>query len=667
MRFSDRCRRSAVAALLACLVVGCERSPATVERDVEETPWRSYGADPASSKYSPLDDINARNFANLEIVWTAESPDVEWRKNSEQAAAGAANLTEFQATPLMVDGTLYLTSTIGQVFAVDAVTGQRRWVYDPQSYLSAPSPYDFIFPKHRGVAYWEAEGEARILVPTIDAYLLALDAKTGRRISSFGDGGQVDLLEGLRGPAVRRLKDYFQSSPPIVVQDTIVVGSSISDRPSRKSATPGDIRGYDVRTGERKWVFHVVPARDDPGTETWEEGAWQYSGGANAWAPMSADPGRGYVYVATSAPTNDYYGGHRKGDNLYSTSLICLVAATGERIWHQQLVHHDLWDYDIAAAPNLIDLEVDGKSIEAVAQVSKQGFVFVFDRLTGAPVWPTEEKPAPASDVPGEWTSPTQRAPVKPPPFERQGTYEADLVDFTPELRAEAFEIFRKYRTGALFTPPSIAGSLILPGPPGGTNWEGAAVDPQTAMLYVPSITHAQVVSVKKGKPEETDFDYVTDLSATQWIARAEGTGERLPLFKPPYSRITAFDLNRGEVVWQEANGSGPRKHPRLAGLDLPRLGSGAHACTMATKSLLFSVDRRSVWMLGLGEPVLRAYDKGTGELVGEVQLPAPARGCPITYRTGGRQFIVLPVAGNEHPPALVALALAASDEAVGR
>ncbi len=657
--------RLTVLLLLVLLPAGCERAE-RVSYGVEGGQWRSYGADPANTKYSPLDQIDAGNFGDLEVVWTSDSPDVAWRaagrrtkKTRELNVAKSARILEFQATSLMVDGTLYTISAVGQVFAVDASSGALRWVYDPASSRTAESPMDYIFPKHRGVAYWRSGDDERVLVPTIDSYLLALDAKTGQPIPSFGEKGRIDLTRGLRGPEIRRLKDYFQSSPPVIVGDTVVVGSSVTDRPKHKHGTPGDVRGYDVESGQQKWVFHVVPSDGEFGTETWQGKSWKYSGGANVWGPMSADPELGYVYVATSAPTNDYYGGHRKGDNLFAGSLLCLDAETGKRIWHQQLVRHDLWDYDLAAAPNLVDLEIDGKLINAVAQVSKQGFVFVFDRITGEPIWPIREQPAPASDVPGEQVAATQRVPSKPPPFERQGTYEDGLIDFTPELRAEALEVFRQYRTGPMFTPPSLAGSLVLPGPPGGTNWQGAAFDPETATLFVPSITHAQVVSVKKGKKKDTDFDYVTDLSATRWIAGPPDPQEALPLFKPPYSRITAYDLPRGQILWQEANGEGPRDHPRLAGLNLPRLGSGAHACVLATRTLLLSADRSSIWMGGMGEPVLRAYRKDTGALVGEIDLPARARGCPTTYVSGGRQFIVLPIGDEDVSPRLLALSLA--------
>jgi len=440
----------------------------------------------------------------------------------------------------------------------------------------------------------------------------------------------------------------------------------VNDRPKHKRGIPGDVRGYDARSGALRWVFHTIPAEGELGTETWEDEAWRYTGAANVWGPMSVDPELGRVYVTTSTPTNDYYGGHRLGDNLFGETLLCLDAETGKRIWHFQLVRHGLWDYDPGAPANLVDLEVEGRSIRAVAQVTKQAFVFVFDRETGEPVWPIEDRPVPASDVPGERTSPTQPFPTKPPPFDRQGTFEEDLIDFTPELHAEALALFRRYRTGPLFTPPSLEGTLVLPGPNGGSNWMGAGFDPETRRLYVPSITEVSLNSVKAGDPAETDLRYHTDLSLSVSIPEGSWLAlDGIRLFKPPYSRITAFDLDRGEIAWQVPNGNGPRDNPALAGLDLPPLGSGGHTCVLVTKSLLFAADGGAGRWSPYGKPIFRAYDKATGAVVGEIELPAMVRGCPMTYLHRNVQYLVLPVGDRDHDPELIALAL--PDAARGR
>ncbi|MDG2304668.1 MAG: PQQ-binding-like beta-propeller repeat protein [Candidatus Binatia bacterium] len=635
---------------------------------VQNGQWRSWAGDPESSRYSPLDQINAANFAGLEPAWEWTSPDVRWRaegaknrpKRGSFNPARSARILGFQATPLMVDGRLYGSTAIGQVFALDAGTGEEIWVHDPQSYRSAKSPMNFIFPKHRGLSYWKHGDDERIFMPTIDAYLLALDAKTGRPVESFGSGGRVDLLESLRRTGLHRGTDYFQSSPAAVVDDTVVVGGSVTDRPKTLPGLPGDIRGFDALSGRLKWVFHVVPEADEVGHETWENGSWKDGGGSNAWGAMSVDPALGYVYVATSSPTNDHYGGHRPGDNLFSDTLLCLDGENGERIWHQQLIRHDLWDYDLAAAPNLVDLQVDGRHVEAVALATKQGFTFVFDRKTGEPLWPIEDREVPRSHVPGEPAAATQRFPTKPPAFELQGSFEKDLMDFTPALRAKALDVFRRFRTGPLFTPPSRKGTLVVPGPPGGTSWQGAGFDPETRTLYVPSITHGQVVRIQKGKAAETTFDFATESVSTPWATGPGWTAGSLPLFKPPYSRITAVDLDRGETRWQVPNGNGPRNHPLLAHLDLPRLGSGAHACVLVTSKLLLSVDRAWSWMPSLGEPFLRAYDKSSGALLGEVELPATARGCPLTYLHDGKQYVVMSTGSDERDPSLLALTLPA-------
>lgn len=650
---------------LALALAGCSSE---APLGTEGGQWRSYAGDPQSTKYSALDQIDAGNASELGIAWRWESAAAAFKRDVlDYAAKGRVpwmvsdriTIADFQGTPLMIDGALYGITSVGQVFSLDAATGEQRWLFDPESYRSATGFFDFLFPKHRGVAYWRDGDDARIVVATMDAYLMALDTRTGKPISSFGLAGRVDLLKGLRNlKNIRRLNDYFQTSPPAIYRDLVILGGTVTDRPKGPRSIPGDIRAYDARTGDLVWTFHTVPARGEPGTETWEKGSWRHSGGANAWGPMTVDPELGRVYVTTSTPTNDFYGGHRLGDNLYAETLLCLDAQTGERLWHFQLVRHGLWDYDPGAAANLVDITVDGRTIQAVAQVTKQAFAFVFDRVTGEPVWPIEDRPVPRSDIPGERAAATQPFPTKPPPYDRQGTFEEDLIDLTPELRAEALEVFRRFRTGPLFTPPTVDGSLILPGPPGGSNWRGAGVDPETGTLFVTSITQASVISAMPSDPDKSGFRYETDLSNPQFAPGGNYTPDSLPLFKPPFSRITAIDLNRGEIAWQVPNGNGPRDHPRLRHLDLPPLGSGAPTCVLVTKSLLFAGGGAELWIPTLGEPIFRAYDKATGAVVGEIELPAKVRGCPMTYLQDGIQYIVLPIADDDHDPELIALAL---------
>jgi quinoprotein glucose dehydrogenase len=660
--------RLAAFALAAGLLPGAACTPSAPEPEVrplgtEGGQWRSYAADPGSSKYAPLDQIDAGNFARLEVAWSWLSPDIEWKADlTRRRKAGtypyevseAVTLDDFQVTPLMVDGVLYGVTSIGQVFALDAGTGETLWLHDPESYASTHNVFEFIFPKHRGVTYWRSGEDERIFIPTIDAWLLALDAKTGTPVPGFGENGRVDLTEGLRTPDVWRVGEYFQSSPAALHGDTLIVGSSIGDRPRRRKGIPGDLRAYDARTGALRWTFHVIPLPGEPGSETWEDGSWRQAGSANVWGPMTVDTELGRVYAVTSTPNNDLYGGHRPGDNLYAESLLCLDAETGELLWHRQLIRHGLWDYDLAAPPVLVDLEVDGRKVRAVAEVTKQAFTFVFDRITGEPVWPIEDRPVPASTVPGEKTAATQPFASWPLPFDRQGMGEDDLIDLTPELRAEALAVFRQYESGPLFSPPSLKGRLGLPGAAGGAGWRGAGLDPETNVLFVPSINRPTVFRVEEGKR----FRYETQATNPVWFPGGEAWDEsNLPISKPPWSRLTAIDLDTGEHLWQVPIGDGPREHPKLRHLDLPPLGTGLPTCVLVTKSLVFAGDGAELFYREPGDPVFRAYDKRTGERAGSLRLPAPARGCPMTYLHEGRQHLVVSVAAGERPQ-LVALAL---------
>jgi len=415
------------------------------------------------------------------------------------------------------------------------------------------------------------------------------------------------------------------------------------------------VRGFDVRTGELMWTFHTIPTSGEFGYDTWEDGSAEYSGNAGVWAPFSADLELGYVYLPVEDATSDYYGGHRPGDNLFSSSLVCLNARTGERVWHYQLIHHDIWDWDLPAAPILVDIDVDGRPIKAVAQITKQAWVYVFDRETGEPVWPIEELPVPQSDVSVEKTSPTQPHPTKPAPFDRQGFSESDLIDFTPELRAQALELVQNYRMGPIFTPPSLVGgpdgtrgTLMLPNAMGGGNWEGGAVDPETGMLYVGSYTTPTALGLRVPNPERSDLNF--------WSGgRSPRLPRGLPIVKPPWGRITAIDLNTGDHAWMVPNGDTPdniKDHPLLRDVELPRTGKQSRPMLLVTKTLLFSGEGLS------GGPVFRAHDKATGETIAELELPATVTGLPITYRYEGRQYIVVAVGARGYPAGLVALAL---------
>ena len=628
--------------------------------------WRSYAGGTGSSKYTALDQIDADNVENLRVAWQWQS--VDGRFDLQQLAQEYPNLqvandvdtvriANLKATPLMVGGVLYISTPLSQIAAVDAATGATLWTHDPRAYASG-IPTMMLGFSNRGLAYWSDGEQGRLIMGTGDAYLIAVDASSGEPVPGFGTNGRVDLTVGI--PRARRTPapiNYSITSPPTVCRDVIVVGSAVSDQPYLREAPPGYVRGFDARSGELLWTFHTIPQPGEFGHDTWLEDSWQYTGNVNVWTMMSADEELGYVYLPIGNATNDHYGGHRPGNHLFANSLVALDCTTGERVWHFQMVHHDLWDYDPPAAPNLIDITVDGREIKAVAQVTKHAFTFVFDRVTGEPVWPIEERPVAASDVPGEWTSPTQPFPTRPPPYDLQGVNIDDLIEFTPELRAEAIEILGRYRTGPMFTPPSLVepgpdgtqGTIEVPGYTGGTNWNGAAIDPDTGVLYVASSTSPIIPLLVEPQEENATLRYA------RGSMRPPQGPSGLPLFKPPYGRITAIDLNRGEILWQQANGIGPprvREHPRLAGLDLPPLG-GNRDFLLVTKTLLFSGQQQPNMD---GTYLLTARDKATGDVLAEIPLPGRAIGAPMSYMVGGRQYIAVTVQGEI--PQLVALTL---------
>ncbi len=607
--------------------------------------WPFYGGNLASQRYSPLDQIDASNAGQLKIAWRFNTGNYGPRPEGRN-----------ETTPLMIDGVLYTQAGITRnVVAIDAKSGELLWVWRPndgaERFARAPRK-----TSGRGPAFFrDGAGNERLFTVTPGFHLAALDPDTGRPVPGFGENGVVDLMIGVRGEVNDR-SSIGNSSPATIVGDVVIVGPAheVGMRPPSRANLKGDVRGYDVHTGKLLWTFHTIPAAGEPGYETWLNGSAEYTGNAGVWAPMTADAELGYVYLPTEAPIADTWGGERHGNNLYSSSLVCLDARTGERVWHYQLIHHDIWDWDNPTAPILMDLVVDGRPIKAVAQITKQAFVYAFDRVTGEPVWPIEERPVPQTDVPGEWTSPTQPFPTKPPPFDRQGVTVDDLIDFTPELRAEAVEGVKAFRLGPIFTPPSLSaatdgtsGTLMLPHATGGANWEGGAFDPETNVLYVGSFTNPFVL-VLEPPPTPSDITYVNGGGAQlPWL-------QGLPLIKPPWGRITAIDMNKGEHLWQIASGPTPKEiaeHPALQGLDIPPTGRATRPVTLVTKTLLFTAE-------GWGaSPVLRAHDKATGAVVAEVALPGAVGGRPMTYLLGGKQYLILSVAGDNGAE-LVALTL---------
>jgi len=629
--------------------------------------WTRYGGDSGTTKYAPLDQISKDNVAQLRVAW--QRPAVDESLTAKAPTLSYSN--NFRATPLMIGGVLYSPNGIGLVEAFHPGTGRTLWVQQP--YPDEPNQ-GLRGDSARGVAYWN-EGSDRRLFVIRGEYLVALDPRTGQPITTFGEGGRINLRPGL-GP---RATQYSWTGTPQVCRDVVIVGTGIgamSDRPTRMEGAPGTVQAFDARTGKARWTFNPIPRPGEVGNETWENDSWSYSGHANLWSLMSADEQEGLAYLPLTAPTSDMYGGHRLGDNVFANTLVCVRCASGQRVWHYQIVHHDLWDYDLPAAPMLVDIRVDGRPIKAVVQLTKQAFAFVFDRVTGRPVWPIEERPVPASDTPGERTARTQPFPTKPPPFDRQGVSVDDLIDFTPQLRAEAVELVKQYRIGPLFTPPTvrgdgpngIRGTIELPGSVGGADWQGGAFDPQTGILYVPSITGPFTADIVKGDPKTSNLNYLSGTRA--WTPGPQG----LPLLKPPYGRITAIDLNKGEQVWMVPNGEGPRNHPLLKPLNLPWLGNHGRAAPLLTRTLLFvgegdpimaslgsrlRPEMNPAYVPGAGGRKFRAYDKADGKVLWETELPAGTTGAPMTYMFDGKQYVVVAVGSNDPQSAqFVALSL---------
>jgi quinoprotein glucose dehydrogenase len=669
-------RLRALFALIAVVI-------AATAQTARDTEWPTYGADLANTRYRPLDQINAANFNRLELAWSFKTDNLGTRPEYK-----------LEGTPLMVKGVLYATGgTRRSVVALDAATGEVLWVHgEHEGARAAAAPRQL---SGRGLSHWSDGKEERILYVTPAYRLIALDAKTGVPVPGFGDHGAVDLKlndDQTIFPDLVTGEIGLQSAP-VVAGNTVIVGAAFREGMTPRSMrnNKGYVRGFDARTGKRLWIFHTIPLKNEVGYDTWLKGSAEYTGNTGVWTQISVDEKLGLVYLPVESPTGDYYGGHRPGNNLFGESLVCVDLKTGERKWHFQLVHHPLWDMDISSAPILADIKVDGRTIAAVAQPTKQGILYVFDRISGKPVWPIEEKPAPGGDVPDEWYSPTQPIPSKPPAYSRNGISPGDLIDFTPALHDAALTLVSRYRIGPVFTPPvesKLGGplaTLTLGTASGGTNWPGGSYDPETHTVYVFACnacvtpiglvrapkeisdmefvagTAGQEVRMRTGPGENTGADAVAAQPAGGRGGRAGGGGggggttvQGLPLIKPPYATISAINLDRGEIVWQIAHGETPdaiRNHAALKGLQIPRTGqSGYNIGTLVTKTLVIAGDSLvTTSSSGVRGAMLRAYDKTSGKEVGAVLMPAQESGSPMTYMVNGKQYIVIAISGGAY------------------
>ena len=650
---------------------------ATVSMRGQWTPkvgeWPTYSGDLAATRYSPLDQINASNFSKLQLAFRFKTENL-----------GPRPEFQFQSTPLMVNGRLFTTAgTRRAAVALDATTGEMLWMHSiDEGKRGASAPRQL---SGRGLAYWSDGTDERIIYVTPGYQMVALDARTGNRVAGFGDGGIVDLKQGMDQDIDPITGEIGLHAAPIISKDVIVMGAAHREgsAPRSKANVKGYIRGFDVRTGKRLWIFHTIPLKGEAGFETWDPDAHVYTGNTGVWAQMSADEELGIVYMPVELPTGDYYGGHRRGSakgpesSLYSESLLALDIKTGQRKWHYQLVHHGIWDHDIPCAPILMDLVVDGKPVKAVAQPTKQNWLYVFDRATGKPVWPIVERPVEKGDVPGEWYSPTQPFVTKPDAYERQGVTIDDLLDYTPELRAEAVKLVSLYKMGPIFTPPVVGkwegprGTLMLPDVTGGANWQGGSFDPETKRFYI--FTNVTITSIGLITPaaERSDMLYVRGAvrNPNPPALPAPGPGgggglnvRGLPLVKPPYATISAIDMNKGDLLWKIPHGDTPdniRNNPALKGVTIPRTGRPGRIGVLTTKTLLIAGEGGFNTTPDGRGAYLRAYDKATGADVGQVFMPAPQTGSPMTYMVNGTQYIAVAVSGPGFPGELLVFKLA--------
>jgi quinoprotein glucose dehydrogenase len=630
--------KAGLIAILAILSVGLSGQTSKIAIE-----WPYYGGDQGGSKHSTLSDINTGNVSKLRQAWVWKTGEAPIEKYGTRSGM-------FENTPLMIDNVLYLSTPYNKV-VLNAETGDPIWTYDPKAYEDG-QPANGTGYVHRGVAAWRDGGKLRIFMNT-RYRLICLDAKNGHSVPGFGDNGIVDTSNGLIWP-INKLH-YTQTSPPVIYKDLVIIGNGVGDRLVYKNDPPGDVRAFDAHTGKQVWSFHTIPQAGEYGNDTWGEDSWKFTGHTNVWAPMTLDDRRGLLYLSVSTPSNDFFGGHRPGANLFGESLVCLDAATGKRKWHFQIVHHGLWDYDLSSPPTLATIAVEGKKIDAVVQLTKEGFAFVFDRVTGAPVWPIEERLVPQSDVAGEHAYPTQPFPIKPPAISPQGVSLEDALDLTPELKAEAQQEMKKLRMGPLFTPPWYQGTLMLPGMIGGANWGGGAFDPDTGYLYAKTSNVPHIARVKRTDPSsanphasEVDADWSGDLTGTNATFH-----HGLPLTKPPYAHLTAIDLNRGVIVWREPFGDWPelRRNPALKDVNLPDVvGVAGPPGGIVTKGGLLLVGGEDV--------ALHAIDKSTGKDLWVGPLPGWSYATTLTYRTkSGRQFVVVATVNGTNA-ALVSFAL---------
>jgi quinoprotein glucose dehydrogenase len=636
--------------------------------------WRTYGGDLANTRYSPLDQITAANFNTLQVAWRFKTDNL-----------GPRPEFKFESTPLMVNGRLFSTAgTRRAVVALAAATGELLWMHsEHEGARGEAAPRQL---SGRGLSYWTDGSDERILYVTPGYRLVALDARTGALVSGFGQNGIIDLKKDFDQEIDLTNAQVGLHATPLVARDVVIVGAAFETgaNPRSKANIKGYIRGFDVRTGKRLWIFHTIPQRGEFGNDTWLEESWTYSGNTGVWAQMSADEELGLAYLPVEMPTHDYYGGLRPGNNLFSESIVAVDLRTGRRRWHYQLVHHGMWDMDIPAPPILADIIVNGRPIKALAQPTKQAFLYVFNRETGEPIWPIEERPVPKGDTPREWYSPTQPFPTRPPAYDGQGLSIDDLIDFTPELRAEAVKLVSRYRLGPIFTPPSVSrvegpiATLTMGAQAAASNWPGASYDPETHTVFVASQTSVATLGLVPPPPGRSDLPYFQGtvltgarLSGGSGSASAEAgaggggglTVQGLPLIKPPYSRITAIDLDKGEFRWQVPFGATPdaiRNHAALKGLNLPPLGrQGNNSGTLVTRTLLIAGESNfGPTPQGQRGAMLRAIDKRTGTEVGAVYMPAPQSGSPMTYSIDGKQYLVVAISGGTYPGELVAFKL---------
>ncbi|MBZ5659556.1 MAG: PQQ-binding-like beta-propeller repeat protein [Acidobacteriia bacterium] len=675
-------RRIARSAPIACLLLAS--LPASAQTGAKNGEWTTYGGDLASTRYAPLDQIKADNFSKLQLAWRFKTDSL-----------GPRPEFQFESTPLMIHGVLYTTGGSRRaVVALDAATGEMLWMHsENEGARGANAPRQL---SGHGLAYWTDGKEERILYVTPGYRLIALDAKTGIRVPGFGKDGVVDLKLDDDQDIDLITGEVGLHSTPVVAKNVVIVGAAhlTGGVPKSKKNVRGYVRGFDVRTGKRLWIFHTIPLPGEYGSDTWEKDSLAYTGNTGVWGQISVDEDLGLVYLPVELPTGDYFGGDRPGKGLFGESIVAVDLQTGKRKWHYQLVHHGLWDMDIPCAPILADITINGRTVKALAQPTKQAFLYVFNRETGEPIWPIVEKPVPQGDVPGEWYSPTQPFPSKPPAFDNQGVSSDSLINFTPDLHAEAEKLIEKYRVGPLFTPPSVSkaegplATIFSPGATGGANWPGGSYDPDTHTVYLFSQSAIALLGlVPSPDPKLSDMEYVQGTAGVTprngrpmgappvpapaavpaAVPGGEGVGpgltvQGMPLLKPPYGRISAINLDRGEIVWQIAHGETPddiRNNPALKGLTIPRTGRAGIIGVLTTKTLVIAGEPGFFTTpSGARGAMLRAYDKATGNEVGAVYMPAPQSGSPMTYMVNGQQYIVVAISGRGYPGELLAFRL---------